>query len=189
VVVSYFHGDGLNLGCDGTVFEALRTNLELFHRDAEAYKQDDPEHASDYDEQLEDLALLREAIGAYALADRPELGDVYLSRYPEPVTPRRPIAPTRSGIGIVVPPDRYQPIPGVDDDTPGRAAIEAVRTAAAAGLPGAALQLGHNLWPRDVTVAAELLDTAYARLGRTTLRDYLGRAKAFRAQCDRDRAR
>jgi hypothetical protein len=201
VVVSYFHGDGLyQLGVHAGLFHALRKNLELFHRDAERYAEDDPGHADEYEENLEEYARIREALGEYDLGDRDETGEAYLRRYPHDgaeAEARARLVPTRSGMGVVAPP--FTPVAGrerflesgyVVTDADVAEVSARTRVALERGSPGAALALGHDLWGygTDYTGAArEMLDLAYTALGRPILRDYLLRACDFRAQCDRQR--
>src|SRR5262245_37227920 len=54
------------------------------------------------------------------------------------------------------------------------------------GYPGAALKLGHDLWVwgEQYPACYELLDAAYAALGREPLRRLLAEARAFRQHCD-----
>lgn len=193
---SYFHNDGLNLRDEGSIFEAFRTNLELFHRNAEDGLIDDPDPnaAGEYRKLLDDLARLREAVGEFDLAERKETGREYLRahrRWPEACA-RKPTAETLTGMGVVVPAGAYRPFSiGPLPSKPSLADVEArvgeARLLAESGAPGAALVLGHDLWPsREHHAAARsMLDLAYGALGREVLRDYLRRACDLRARYDR----
>jgi hypothetical protein len=197
VVADYFHSDGCELSSDGpTLFQAFRMNLELSHRDALDYMQDDAKCADDYREQLDRYAKIRQQIGEYALSDRAETGEKYFTTYSG--SSRSPDAPTRNGMGIVLlDAEGYEELDGDRFDEIGwkptpedvadlvADAVELVDQ----GKPGAALKLGHDLWSMpDYRLACyEMLDLAYALLGRTVLRDYLKRAIEFRKRCDEKR--
>jgi len=199
VVAGYFHNGTYEMTIHACLFEALRDNLELFHRDAVDYAVDDPDHADDYKARLEAYARLREAMGEYDLGDRDEVGEAYIERYRSSTsTGRHVVAETRSHMGIVVPPDKYRPLAKTDRSLSADfatttdevdALVVAARAAAAEGFPGSALKLGHDLWAFDAHAEASraMLDLAYESLGRRILRDYLARAVAFRARCDRER--
>jgi hypothetical protein len=132
------------------------------------------------------------------LGKRREIGSRYLDKYAhatKPSTRRRPIAATRSQIGIVVDKKRYRPLGKRDpfetwSYEPEGAEVErfvaAARKAAAAGFPGAALKLGHDLWiyKQHHTSSYEMLDLAYTALGRDVLRQQLANAIATRRRCD-----
>ena len=88
-------------------------------------------------------------------------------------------------MGIVVHPELYRPLSMKDrllwrrlwkEDDPVELVDEA-RRALADGFPGTALKLGKELWAvggeRKGAYAFELLDGAYAALGREVLRDVL----------------
>lgn len=187
--------DGLNLRDDGSLFEALRTNLELFHRDAEdgLIDDEDPNAAGEYRQRVDDLARLREAVGEFDLAEREETGREYLRahrRRPETCA-RQPTAETLTGMGIVVPAGAYRPfsvgpLPAKHSVADIEVRVTEARALAAAGAPGAALVLGHDLWPsrEHQATARSMLDLAYEALGRGVLRDYLRRACELRARYD-----
>jgi hypothetical protein len=95
-------------------------------------------------------------------------------------------------MGVVVPPDLYRPLSLADkrlwsrlrkEDDPWDFAEEA-RAALRAGFPGTALKLGKDLWATTGEVktayAYELLDAAYAALGREELRAVLRTHRADR---------
>ena len=116
VVASYYANDVFEIRVDGsTLFEAVRGQLEAFHRDAEDSCEDDPVNAAGYRKQLDDYADTREALAKHSnvLRKRREIGSRYLDKYvrtAKPATKRRPIAPTRSKIGIVVDKKHYRPL-------------------------------------------------------------------------------
>lgn len=201
IVASYYANDVFELRVDGsTLFEAVRGQLEAFHRDAEDSCEDDPVNAAGYRKQLDDYADTREALAQHStvLRKRREIGSRYLDKYvrtAKPATKRRPIAPTRSKIGIVVDKKHYRPLaktdpfqaPGYRPKTPEVTRVVATaRKAAARGFPGAALKLGHDLWIYKEHHAAshEMLELAYAALGRDVLRQQLAKAIAYRRACD-----
>ena len=201
VVASYYANDVFEIRVDGsTLFEAVRGQLEAFHRDAEDSCEDDPVNAAGYRKQLDDYAETREALAKHSnvLHKRREIGSRYLDRYvrtAKPPTKRRPIAPTRSKIGIVVDKKHYRPLarndpfqaPGYRPKAPEVTRVVATaRKAAARGFPGAALKLGHDLWIYKEHHAAshEMLELAYAALGRDVLRQQLAKAIAYRRACD-----
>jgi hypothetical protein len=186
-VSSYYAGDAFELAVDGdTLFEAARLNLEYYYRDNEGDRElglkDRTEHAAE----RESLARLRTRLLEYATAKRPEVGEEYTDRYAG-VSSRedRIVAKTIEGVGIVVPPATYRPL-----SVPGRKLwarlrrtrdpvelVEEARAALRDGFPGTALKLGKDLWATTGSLkaayAAELLDAAYAALGRETLRRVL----------------
>jgi len=201
-VVAWYHAnDAFEIRVDGsTLFEAVRSHLEAFHRDAEDSCEDDPDNAASYRGRLDDYAAAREALAAHSdvLRKRREIGGRYLDKYAHvtrPSTRRRPIAATRSQIGIVVDKKQYRPL-GKQDPfetgsyEPNGAEVErfvaAARKTAAAGFPGAALKLGHDLWIYKPHHAAsyEMLGLAYAALGRDVLQRQLATAIAYRRRCD-----
>lgn len=67
-----------------------------------------------------------------------------------------------------------------------KAQVAGAKKALAEGFAGTALKLGHDLWISSEFRAqsAELLDLAYAALGRETLRAQLKKATAWRKRCD-----
>jgi len=201
VVASYYANDVFELRIDGsTLFEAVRGQLEAFHRDAEDSCEDDPVNAAGYRKRLDDYAETREALATHShvLRKRREIGSRYLDKYirtAKPPTKRRPIAPTRSKIGIVVDKKHYRPlakndpfqVPGYRPKAPEVTRVVATaRKAAARGFPGAALKLGHDLWIYKEHHAAshEMLELAYSALGRDVLRQQLAKAVAYRQACD-----
>jgi hypothetical protein len=187
--VAHNHANDLfELIPDGNrLFEAVRfwleESLSICHHDAE-YGLEDPAVAQETSDRL---ARLREALLAFATADRPETGDEYIEKYRDVPLQRqgRVVARTRDGMGIVVPPELYRPLSLKDRELWRRLSgeqdpvelVEEARQALRDGFPGTALKLGRDLWswpkgPR-AAYAFELLDAAYAALGRDILRRVL----------------
>jgi hypothetical protein len=146
----------------------------------------DPQGSAEHEAALEKIALLRQRLMEYATADRPEIGEEYTERYAG-ITQREEsvVAATMEGMGIVVPPATYRPLSQEDrrlwrhlrrSDDP-IAVVEEARQALRDGFPGMALKLGKDLWATTGAVkaayACELLDAAYAGLGRELLRGVL----------------
>jgi hypothetical protein len=193
-VASYYTHDVFELSADGDdLFAAVRLHLEESWASWEldrSYQLVDEEA----DESLARLARLREQLAAFATAERPEVGQEYVDRY-SGRAPRRPapVAATREGMGIVVPPELYRPLPLKDRKLwsllrreEGLAeVVEEARRALREGYPGTALKLGKDLWSfgwgRGTEYAYELLDAAYAALGREPLRRVLEVHRANRA--------
>ena len=191
VVASFSHGGAMAFTAHGdSVFHAVRHHLEALAREAH------DSTVSERVERLDELARCREQLSGYALGDRGETGAGYLERYPASRdVGRKPIAKTRSGLGIVVPKGEYRAAEGADPfqvasyrPTPSEVsrALADAKQAVSDGYPGVALKLGHDLWTyRDLAEPAhELLDRAYSALGRKLLRDYLKRASAFRKRSE-----
>jgi hypothetical protein len=186
-VASYYANDAFELSADGdNLFEAVRLHVEQHYRDCEDYRLEDPAYAEDYDDTMQALDVIRVAIQQYATADRSETGAEYEELYPPRVArSARVVAATREGMGIVVPPELYRPLPVKDqklwsllrkEEGPAEV-VEAARRALREGFPGTALKLGKDLWSfgdkRRAEYAYELLDAAYAALGREALRRVL----------------
>src|SRR5205814_2277819 len=114
---------------------------------------------------------------------------------------RKPVAGTWDHLGIVVPKGKYRKLksdPFADPHTGGernitktviKPLVAQARKQLAAGYPGSALKLGRDLWvwARKFPDCYDLLDAAYAALGREPLRRLLAEARAFRAFCDQGR--
>jgi hypothetical protein len=182
-VASYYARDTYELSADGdNLFEAVRLHLEYTHRDWEDYRDEHPESAAGCEADLGRLAELREQLLRYATADRPEVGEAYTEAY-DGVTARggRVVARTMEGMGVVVPPELYRPL-GLPDRKLWRHlrkekdpldVVEEARAALRDGFPGTALKLGKDLWAttgaRRTAYAYELLESAYAALGRDAL--------------------
>jgi hypothetical protein len=193
-VASYYAGDVFELSLDGdNLFEAIRLQLEYLQRDNEDYRAEDKEQAPLYDQRLEQLARLRERLVRYATGERTEVGEEYTERYAGSWTRSEwVVAPTREGMGIVVPEEKYRPLSLVGPKlwrflrrhkNPVEL-VEEARQALSEGFPGTALELGKDLWgmigARRRGYAYELLDAAYEALGRQALRTVLAVHRANR---------
>jgi hypothetical protein len=193
-VASYYTNDAFELMIDGdTLFEALRLHLEQQHRDCLEYRDGDPANMRDYDATLSAIAELRGEVQRYETADRVEIGDEYVETYTsERHRAKRIVAKTQDGMGIVAPPESYRPLSLKDkklwktlwnQDDPA-ALVHEARQALQDGFPATALKLGKDLWAvggeRHTEYAYELLDAAYAVLGREVLREVLREHRAHR---------
>ena len=199
VVAHYWHGDSFDHEFDGdTLFEATRHIVESIESDVT-----DPDGQADEENDpgtLHQLALVRTALARVWGGDRSETGAGYLDAYGDR-TSRKPVAPTYDGLGIVLPKKLYKKLsadPFVPDKKTHRVTLtrpqvdpligEALALLSA-GKPGAALKLGRDLWlwAGEFPECYELLDAAYAELGRGPLRHMLGEARAWRGRCDAGR--
>jgi hypothetical protein len=194
-VASYFARDAYELSSDGdTLFEAVRLHLEYLHADFESdlgYELIDP---GEHGEGVAALAKLRSRLMEYATADRPEVGEAYTEHYAGVCARNeRVVADTHEGMGIVTPPELYRPLSLTGEPLWRKLRskkanlsplAEEARQALREGFPGAALELGKNLWatgdPRKAELSYELLDAAYAAMGRETLRRVLHTHRANR---------
>ena len=187
-VASYFASDAFDLSPDGdSLFEAVRLDLEQRARDCE----DNPED----DEQVSRLAAFRATLRRFATDDRPETGEEYVEKYLDRAARarrKRIVAATQEGMGIVVHPELYRPLSVKDkvlwrrlwkEDDP-LELVEEARQALHDGFPGTALKVGKELWAvgsvKHSAYAFELLDAAYAALGRDVLREVLRTHRAGR---------
>jgi hypothetical protein len=198
VCAFFWNSDSIEHEISGdTIFEAVRYQLEREESGCHEMIEDDPDEATHYRRQLKKLARLRERLSEHFGADRPETGDDYTDLYCRTSTWRKPVAETREMMDIVVPKGKYRklksdPFAG-SDPKPTQAIIKPLvaeaRKQLAAGYPGAALKLGRDLWSWAGKFPAcyDLLDEAYAALGREPLRRLLAEAKAYRAFCDQGR--
>ena len=186
-VASYYSLDVFEISVDGDdLFAAVRLFVEEHWRDNGL---DHSHHLSEDHEEYESLSLLavfREQLMAFGTGERPEVGQEYVDLYSGRSARRPdPVAETREGMGIVVPPELYRPLSLSDkklwsllrkEDDPAEV-VEEARRALAEGFPGTALKLGKDLWSfgggRRAEYAYELLDAAYAALGREPLRRVL----------------
>jgi hypothetical protein len=194
-LASYYARDAYELETDGdTLFEAVRLHLEYIHRDNEEYRAEDPDNADAYDDALEAIARVRQRLMEYATAERTCIGEDYTESFAGVARRNDHVgADTAEGMGIVVPPQRYRPLSLPDRQLWAElrrskdpaALVEEARAALRDGFAGTALKLGKDLWattgPVKATYAAELLESAYAALGRETLRSVLGTHLANRA--------
>jgi hypothetical protein len=175
------------------LFEALRLELETEYEDCAELALEVPEEAVACEARRRDLDGLREHLRRWATADRPETGAAYLAAPPPVAREARVVTRTREGMGIVVPGELYRPLSMPDrelwayllrEDDP-TAVVEEARQALRDGFPGTALKLGKDLWSAGgepgTAYSSELLEAAYAALGREVLLRVL---RAHRA--DRD---
>jgi hypothetical protein len=199
-VVADYSNDAFELTVVGdTLFEALRDEVERHHRGCLDNLEDDPDATDTYHRYLDQLARLRKRLQTFATGEWGEVGGEYLAKYRAMSgRSRRVVAPTRDGMGIVVPEGKYQPLRGDDpfrrwNYRPTQQEVQAKNEEAlrlsAQGYPGAALKLGKDLWVyRDFRGASyALLEAAYAELSREGLREWLRMAVAFRNECDAQR--
>ncbi len=200
IVAHYWHGDTFDHDSDGDgLFEAVRVRVEDDEVETAEALDDDTDDEEVHGERLNRRALVRASLACYWGGDRPEIGEDYLSTYGESSW-RRPTAPTLDRLGIVVPKKLYKKLAA--DPFADRNGGESVLThpqveplvaeALAllnAGKPGAALKLGRDLWlwAGEFPECYELLDAAYAKLGRGPLRHMMAEARAWRERCDAGR--
>lgn len=197
VVAHFWNSDTIQHDIDGdTLFEAVRCRLEESDSELREMMEDDPDEAVSCRKRLKQVGKLRDKLSNYFGADRPETGADYIFQYDESAW-REPVAETYEGLGIVVPEEKYRKLKrdpfAADKPKPKRTEIKALVAQAkkqlAAGYPGSALKLGRDLWvwARKFPECYDLLDAAYAALGREPLRRLLAEARAYRAFCDRGR--
>jgi hypothetical protein len=195
LTASYYSNDAYELEIgSGNLFEVLRYHLEWSYEGSLENLEYDPDEAETYEAEIKQLAILRQAIQEKYTSTRQEIGQDYLEKY-EPQDTRNVTAPTRDGLGIVVPSDAYRPLPEGDpydsidyEPTPDdveHAAKDALHLLEQ-GYPGAALKLGKNLWTYKGyhPVSYSLLTSAYTALDRPLLRRMLDVARDYRADCD-----
>ncbi len=191
-VASYYAGDAFEMEANSdTLFAAVRLELEQHDRDCAESQAVDPANAGAYAAKRAEIDEVRRKLQRYATADRTETAEAYVEKYlgVRPARFGRVTAPTRDGMGIVVPPGTYRPL-SVPDKKLGKALrkkdelavlVEEARTALRAGYPGTDLKLGKELWATGIkrSQAWDLLDAAYAALGRDVLRQVLANHRAF----------
>lgn len=168
------------------LFETVRLSLEEAHDDCEKFRERNEISTRRYERDLANLATLRECLCAFGTAERREVGEAYTARYAGVALRQEDVvADTYDSIGIVVPPESYRRLfrsdqklwhyLGVTDDPVD--VVEKARLALRKGFPGTALKMGKDLWSiggeRHTQYAYELLDAAYAALGREVLRKVL----------------
>jgi hypothetical protein len=186
------YAEEMILGVDGDdLFDAVRLHLEYLHAENETYRDHDSEGAEEYEREMARLVPLRERLMPYT--ERTEIGAEYTDAYDDhSARDDRVVANFMNGVGIVVPPHLYRPLSLPDKKLYSRLrkkkdpidVVTEARQALTEGFPGTALKLGHDLWgmaePKD-GYGIELLDAAYAALGRETLRRVLQTHVANRA--------
>jgi hypothetical protein len=194
-VADYYARDAYEISTDGdTLFEAVRLQLEFCHADHALDHEYGLEDAAENASNLARLEGLRRRLMDCATWDRPEVGEEYTERYAG-VSSRndRIVAQTWGGLGAVAPPERYRPLSVADKRLwkamfkkkfDPRPLVEEARQALEDGYPATALKLGRDLWAtgeeRTMKYGYELLDAAYAALGRETLRRVLRTHQAHR---------
>ncbi len=186
-VASYYAHDVFEMSVDGDdLFECVRLWLEEDQGDSELDHGygliDDRAH----EETLAKISAFRHSLLSFGTQERHEVGAAYVDRY-SGLAPHRGVvvAETVENMGIVVPPESYRPLSLADDDLlpylsrtdDPISLVEEARRALREGFPGTALKLGKDLWAiggeRHTEYAYELLDAAYAALGREVLRKVL----------------
>lgn len=190
-VASYFSGDAEISMRGDTLFEALRMDIEVDYAACLEMENERYDPAGN-EERIRQISRLRSALQNYEREKRFEEGEAYEDKYP---VKRHISAPTRDGMGIVVPEGSYIPLSGNDpfqrwNYEPGQEDVRKSTTEAmhllARGYPGAALKLGKDLWffQEFSEISYALLDAAYTELRRFTLRKWLNTAIAYRQECD-----
>jgi Uncharacterised conserved protein (DUF2228) len=186
-VASYCTDGAFEIAADGDdLFEAVRLDLERHYRDCEELREHEPGQVYEYEMQMRHIDDVRSLLGRWRTGDRPEIGQAYEEKYPERASrAARVIAPTREGMGIVVPAGTYRQLSVPNKKLWSRLRaradpvelLEEARQALREGFPGTALKLGKDLWALGNGVRAlrafELLDAAYLALERQALRDVL----------------
>jgi len=193
-VASYYAADAFEFSVHGDdLFGATRMHLELTCRDWEDYRDEDPDYAAEYEADLRRLAELRRALLWFATADRSETGEEYFEKYGGRAARNDAVvAGTPEGMGVVAPRKTYRRLSLPDKKLraalrkrdAARPLLEEARQALRDGFPATALKLGKELWAlggkRRTEYAYELLDAAYAGLGREVLRQVLAAHRAHR---------
>jgi hypothetical protein len=179
-VAHYYQNDAYTFAASADLFEALSDYMVAVRRTMGEYVETDPGNADRYRRNLARLEAIQEVL------------DRFRTR---PPMPRQVTAKTRDGMGIVVPPETYQPLiqpdpfkkwnyrPTEDEVRRYRdSALEALRN----GFPGTALKLGKDLWdyPQFFETSCELLAAAYPALDRSLLKERLDRAREHRARSE-----
>ena len=182
-VASYYGNDVFELAADGDdLFAAVRFHLESNYWTAAEDLVADPKYAQEHEERLRNLRELRPRLMREGTGDRCEIGQTYCEKYEAAIIRNAAvIAPTPERMGVVAPPETYRPLSLPDKKLrpllrklkdPWEIVGEA-RQALREGFPATTLKLGKELWPlrgeRKTAYAYELLDAAYAALGRDVL--------------------
>ncbi len=195
-VASYCTAGAFEISADAdNLFEAVRLDLERHYRDCAELREHEPGSVYELETRMRQIDDVRSRLCRWRTGDRPETGELYEERYPEHTTRlARVVAQTRDGMGIAVPPQSYRPLSLSNRNLwqclrrgAGTAVVlEEARQALRDGFPGTALKLGKDFWAVGgddrAALAFDLLDSAYAALGRGVLRDVL---RAHRAHRDR----
>lgn len=186
-VASYYASDAFEMSMDGDdLFAAVRLHLEERYRDCEEDLENEPDAGAECLEEMRHLEDWRAKLLDFAGRKRDEIGTAYVERYAGRAARRRQvIAKTWEGMGIVAPAECYRPLSRKNQklwsylcqtEDPADV-VEEARQALREGFPATALKLGKDLWAvggeRHTEYAYELLDAAYAALGREALRTVL----------------
>jgi hypothetical protein len=183
----YYAYESFDLTDDGgNLFEAVRLELEYGCEYADYPPEEGPDALATDEEERRRTDALRKAIVRYATGDRPEVGEAYTDKYAgRSSRSDYVIAETPDLMGVVAPPETYRPLSLAGKklrfylykhEDP-RDLVEEARQALREGFPATALKLGKELWPysgQRMAYAFELLDAAYAALGRCTLTANIG---------------
>lgn len=168
-VAHYYQNDSFELEIDGDLFDAVANHAGDVRQNLEDLIQSDPGSAGQYRERIHRIDAVLEILATY--------------HKHSPIA-RRVTAPTRDGMGIVVPDELYAPLLPEDpfQDASYRPTNDEVRhfqelafAALRNGHPGTALKLGKDLWDyvEFFDVSYELLDNAYTALARPLLKKRL----------------
>jgi hypothetical protein len=186
-VVSYYAQDAFEMNVDGDdLFECVRLWLEEYQGECEENHGLGLMDLREYEEALAAVDAFRNCLLSYSTEERREVGAAYVDRYSGTSSNRGDvIAETVDNAGIVVLPQSYRGL-SLGDEELWRYLyssedpvdmVEEARQALRDGFPGTALKLGKDLWAvggvRHTEYAYELLDAAYAALGREVLRNVL----------------
>jgi Leucine-rich repeat (LRR) protein len=185
LVVSFSLRDDFVIIPEGyNLFEALRRRLEqTYQRYADKYEtgQVDEETQEFYRRTLYKLHVTREVLQRYCTGERLEKGEAYLEKY---AVERTFTTATRDRMGIIAPPETYQPIQNYEmipdkflehNFHPTHEEVERLQKKAlqllSQGFPATALKLGKDLWtyPLYYKNAYALLENAYQALQRPGL--------------------
>lgn len=196
VVVHVWPRDGMDIYFTGdTLFDAVRwqleSQMELLDEQLEyAEDADESEHARNLITQGEDL---RKRLVA-ASGDRRQETKLKFVRKHHKSGWRKPVAPTKDRLGILIPKPQYQKLSAdvfAQGEPPDPAHVAKLAGEAqkrlAAGKPGAALKLGRDLWghSEQFPICYDLLAAAYAALERPILVRRLKDARKSRAAMSR----
>jgi hypothetical protein len=186
VASSYAH-DAFEMSvCGDDLFECVRLWLEEYQSDSELDHGYGLIHDREHEEILARVSAFRHCLLSFGTEGRREVGAAYVDRYSGQTSHRGDVvAETAENMGIVVPPTSYRPLSLADEDLLPHLSgsddpldvVQEARRALSDGFPGTALKLGKDLWAvggtRHTEYAYELLDGAYAALGREVLRKVL----------------
>jgi hypothetical protein len=193
-VAAYYAADVFELSPEGdTLFEAVRLLLEETYGGCQLDRGYFPDRAPELEDTLRAVDALRPILCRYGTGDRPEAGHAYVEKYQGTASRNeRVTAETQEGLGVVVPPGTYRTLSVSGrklwarlrrDDNP-RDLVEEAMAALREGFPATALKLGKDLWAaggeHQTMYAYELLEAAYAALGRDVLRGVLREHRAHR---------